>query len=186
MKNHCSGFIFLMTLCVILVISLLVLASMQQVLLYYKAINRQEVLHQNFYQLEHLAMQLVRSSSLHTSKDCYLQEDNANTVIKKLINKGCSIILSQKKYLYGIEDLGEFPCLVLEQGGQKYISHHFRVTVLQDEQDIASSVIQLRFIKLSSSSLSCSEEEIWVKEGVSSWRYLSDYKNHAFILNNSR
>lgn len=182
MKSHCSGFIFLMTFCVILVISLLALAGMQQVLLYYKAINRQEALHQNFYQLEHFAMQLVRSSSLHTRKDCYLQEDNANTVIKKLINKGCSIIFSQKKYIYGIEDLGEFPCLVLDKEGQKYISHHFRVTVLQEEQDKASSVIQLRFIKSGSSSLFCSEEEIWVKEGVSSWRYLSDYKSNAFIF----
>ncbi|WP_206753110.1 hypothetical protein, partial [Escherichia coli] len=59
--------------------------------------------------------------------------------------------------------------------------HHFRFTVLQDEEHGEYTIMQLRFIKLGSNVSSCPEEEIQVKEGVSSWRYLPDYKNFEIL-----
>ncbi|HDV5709855.1 TPA: hypothetical protein RJD49_001539 [Legionella pneumophila] len=179
MKKTDSGFILLMTLCITFLMSLLVLASLQQIFLQYKALNSQETFHQNFYQLEHWMMRLARSPLLYAGMDCYVQKDyGANKIANELVkNKGCLLILNQKKYRYFIEDLNEFSCLVLNKDGQKYASHHFRFTVLKDEEHGESAIMQLRFIKLGSNLSSCPEEEIQVQEGVSSWRYLPDYKN---------
>ncbi|HCR5153993.1 TPA: hypothetical protein OO049_002714, partial [Legionella pneumophila] len=180
MKKTDSGFILLMTLCITFLMSLLVLASLQQVFLQYKALNSQETFHQNFYQLEHWMMRLVRSPLLlYAGMNCYAQKDyGANKIANELVNnKGCLLILDRKKYRYFIEDLNEFSCLVLNKDGQKYASHHLRFTVLQYEEHGEFSIMQLRFIKLGSNLSSCRDEEIQVKEGVSSWRYLPDYKN---------
>ncbi|HAZ7572168.1 hypothetical protein OQJ02_09575 [Legionella sp. PATHC032] len=179
MKKTNSGFILLMTLCITFLMSLLVLASLQQVLLHYKALNTQETFHQNFYQLEHWMMRLARSPSLYAGKDCYKQKDyGANKIVNELVNnKGCLLILDRKKYRYFIEDLNEFSCLVLDKHGQKHASHHFRFTVLQYEKYREFSIMQLRFIKSGGNLFSCPEEELQVKEGVISWRYLPDYKN---------
>lgn len=183
MKKTDSGFILLMTLCITFLMSLLVLASLQQVFLQYKALNSQEIFHQNFYQLEHLIIRLTHSPSLYVRKDCYLKKNyGANKVVNELVkNKGCLLILNQRKYRYFIEDLNEFSCLVLNKDGQKHASHHFRFTVLQHREHGEFSIIQLRFIKLGSNLSSCPEEEIQVKEGVSSWRYLPDYKNFKIL-----
>ncbi|HAU1638323.1 TPA: hypothetical protein JBJ33_12610 [Legionella pneumophila] len=179
MKKTDSGFILLMTLCITFLMSLLVLASLQQIFLQYKALNSQETFHQNFYQLEHWVMRLTRSPLLYARKDCYVQKDyGANHVINELVSsKGCLLTFGRKKYRYFIEDLNEFSCLVLNKDGQKHASHHLRFTVLQYEEYGEPSIMQLRFIKSGSNLSSCSEEEIQVKEGVISWRYLSDYKN---------
>ncbi|MCK0182385.1 hypothetical protein QPX01_12575 [Legionella pneumophila] len=128
-------------------------------------------------------MRLAHSPLLYAGMDCYLQKDyGANKIANELVNnKGCLLILNQRKYRYFIEDLNEFSCLVLNKDGQKYASHHFRFTVLQDEEHGESAIMQLRFIKLGSNLSSCPEEEIQVKEGVSSWRYLPDYKNFEIL-----
>ncbi|HAT8180764.1 TPA: hypothetical protein JA361_15240, partial [Legionella pneumophila] len=162
MKKPDSGFILLMTLCIIFLMSLLVLASLQQVLLHYKALNTRETFHQDFYHLEHLIMRLARSPLSYTGKDCYLQVDyGANKVIKELVNnKGCLLTLGRKKYRYFIEDLSEFSCLVLNKEGKQCTSHHFRFTVLQHAEHGEHSIMQLRFIKSGSNLSSCSEEEI--------------------------
>ncbi|KGP62393.1 hypothetical protein EP47_13250 [Legionella norrlandica] len=182
MKKQCSGFIFCMTLCIILVISLLVIIGMQQALAYYKVMNRQEKSHYNFYQLEHSAMNFVHFASLK-KKNCTLQDVGANEAIKRVINgECCAKNTDEYRYCYLIEDLGEFSCLLVAKQGQKYNSHHFRVTLLQNGQDNSFGIIQLRFIKLGSNLPVCSEEEIMIKEGVISWRYLSDRKNYTYLI----
>ncbi|MCK1850935.1 hypothetical protein MXD98_16420, partial [Legionella pneumophila] len=50
-----------------------------------------------------------------------VQKDyGANKIANELVNnKGCLLILNQKKYRYFIEDLNEFSCLVLNKDGWK-------------------------------------------------------------------
>ncbi|MCL9682721.1 type II secretion system protein [Legionella maioricensis] len=171
MKKQCSGFIFLMTLCVILVISLLLITGLHHVLLYHKALNQQELQHQHFYQLEHLAVQLAHIATGASAKSCVEYGDAANEVIQRLIeNQGCSLTDGQARYRYLIEDLGDFPCLVFP--GQNRASRHFRITLLllKDDENSAS-VLQLRMIK-PSGMIRCSGEERAVTEGISSWRYI--------------
>lgn len=113
-----TGFILLMTLLILAVISLLVLTSMHHVLLYYKAINKQEVFHDRFYQLEHIALQLVQQNK-SLKQDCILHSDSANQVVQDLQNrKGCTLVNGFSQYQYILEELGEFPCLVVHIKGK--------------------------------------------------------------------
>lgn len=174
MKKCSEGYILLMTLCMITVITLLILAFMNHVLVYYKSINKQEMRHQQFYQLESLALQLVRASPLNLN--CVRPVGDVNKAIHYLINNsGCSIIKGKLHYRYTIEDLGVFPCLVTQYKGNKTGTHHFRITLIfNSSEENGVSVLQLRYLK-PVATLSCINEERQVSPGVSSWRYLGDF-----------
>ncbi|MCW8471717.1 type II secretion system protein [Fluoribacter gormanii] len=170
MSRTNKGFILLVTLLIIGVISLLILTSMQHTLLYYKAINKQEMLHQNFYQLEDVTLQLLHQHQAF-NHDCLVRSDSANQAIHHLLHqKGCSLISGLTKYKYYIEDLGEFPCLVVRYKGRKSATHHQRVTVVPMEDGVPASLLQVRFIS-AGRVLPCLAKERTVSLGVSSWRY---------------
>lgn len=174
MKKGGDGFILFMTLCTVCVISVLLIASMQHVLLLHKAINQQELAHQNFYQLEDLAKQLANAPSLAIKKNCIQYgADSANQVLQQLKeNEGCLLLIGQTSYRYIIEDLGDFPCLVFYRNSQKFASHHTRISIMSvaDNKNQASA-LQLRFIK-PSTPVKCLEVERKIKSGISSWRYI--------------
>lgn len=176
--KKCNGFIFLMTLCTILVVSLLLLTVMHHVLLYGKAINRQEIQHQRFYQLEDTMLHLAQLKTNMIEKKCIVNKKNGNKVIELLYQKeGCSLVNGDIQYQYIIEDLGEFPCLVVQQNEQTSATRHTRITVLQsaDEMHPVTSVLQVRNIK-KITPLPCQSEVLKVSSGISSWRYVADYQ----------
>lgn len=165
------GFIFLMTLMVVAVISLLVLTSMQHILLYHQAINKQEELHQNFYQLEEIALQLAQHTAL--AAECVGHKDAANQVMHKLLQgEGCSLKEDSSEYQYFIEDLGAFPCLVVRKQGLRRASYHRRVSVVRMEEGYPASLLQIRFI-IAGPVMDCMATERVIRSGVSSWRYFA-------------
>lgn len=180
MSKRNRGFILLTTLCAILVMSTLLLTCLHHILLYHKALNVQERQHQNFYQLEYIAKQLTYSANAMINKSCVETRDMANEVILWLIKgQGCSLTVGQAQYRYIIEDLGDFPCLILYHQQQKYATRHLRVSVLSvGNGEYGSSLLQLRFVK-PAITYGCFGEEHQIKEGVSSWRYLSTVSVHA-------
>ncbi len=171
MRGKNKGFILLVTLIILGVISLLILTSMQHVLLYYKAINRQEILHRNFYQLEDVALQLLHQrTALH--QNCVVRSDSANQVMHNLLHhKGCSLVNGLIQYKYYIEDLGEFPCLVVHHKGRKSATRHQRITIVPIEEGFPVSLLQVRFIS-AGRAIPCFAKEHSIPLGVSSWRYL--------------
>lgn len=176
MSKRSEGFVFLMTLAVISIITLLLMTSMQQILLYHKAINRQEKEHQNFYQLETIVLQLARKHDLLTST-CVINKDEPNAAIDALVHGGgCRVTAGSIRYGYLIEDLGLFPCLVTEHDAMQQATHHLRITVLQLTEDahVPLAVLQVRYLKPEQSSL-CQSRERRVLEGISSWRYFPDF-----------
>lgn len=171
-KASCQqGFIFVMTLIITAVISLLVLTSMQHILLHYKAINRQEELHQNFYQLEAIATQLAQHRIMR--QECVSHQDAANQVVQKLANlEGCALTLGGNDYLYFIEELGVFPCLVVREHGLKRATYHRRVSVLHIDKGMPGALLQVRLIS-SGLAMDCPAKERVITVGITSWRYLA-------------
>ena len=169
--NKSRGFIFLMTLIIISVISLLLISCMQQILLYHKTLNKQEQRHQSFYELEHLAMQLASTKSLN--KSCMEYGDSPNRIIKELSNnEGCEINAGKYKYKYIIEDLGDFPCLIVQKGKISHATQHLRISIISSgDEEHAASLLQIRVIK-PIGALECVGKKHLVSLGISSWRYL--------------
>ncbi|KTD68779.1 MULTISPECIES: hypothetical protein [Legionella] len=171
MSKKDKGFVLLVTMLIMGVIGLLIMTAMQHTLLYYKAINKQEVAHQSFYQLEDVALQLLHQ---HTTfnQDCVVHTDAANQVMHQLLrNKGCSLDSDNVLYKYYLEDLGEFPCLSVWYRGQKSATHHLRLTIMLIEDGVPGSILQIRFIRRGK-VMPCLAKEHSVSLGVSSWRYL--------------
>ncbi|MFA6301796.1 MAG: type II secretion system protein [Legionella sp.] len=166
-----SGFILVMTLLTVAVISLLVLSSMQHILLFHKAMNTLEQHYQHRVQLESIGMKLLQKNA---STSCVASWDFANKSMQKLLNyEGCRVEDSTARFLYIIEDLGEFPCLLIREKNKVYSSHHKRVSVLLlNEEGRADSLMQLRYIS-AINYLGCTEEEQEVRPGISSWRYFA-------------
>lgn len=172
MKKY-KGFIFIVTLLMITVISLLSLASMQHILLYHKVINRQEESHKNFYNLEAVTKQLSQKYMLLPVFDCVHQEDSPDHALYKLLHhQGCSITNEGLQYQYLIEDLGEFPCLVALSKNRKYATHHRRLSIVQLEKGNPLSFLQVRLVSLGGDP-NCLTNEHVTPLGVSSWRYLA-------------
>lgn len=174
MNLRCKGFILLMTLSIIFVMSLLLVTCMQNILVYSKAINRQERLHQRFYQLEYQAIQIAQSPKLHSK--CFVQTSDPDKTIGQLMNaQGCFLKVGTEHYRYLIEDLGDFPCLTVLKRQGKYASHHTRVSIVvsSDELNTPDTVLQIRYINAALPQI-CSEVAHVVRIGVSSWRYFPD------------
>lgn len=170
MKRKDQGFIFLIVLLITAVISLLVVSSMQHLLLYFKASNHQEALHQRFYQLEAVALQLAQQKFFASS--CIRHQDDANHALDTLLqHRGCSFKNGELSYQYFIEDLGSFPCLVAYEQGQKRASHHQRISVVSQEEGIPVSFLQIRYLSAGTIA-NCVGNERLIRLGISSWRYL--------------
>lgn len=173
MTNKSKGFILLMTLLIILVISLLALTCLQHVMLYHKAINKLETQHQNFYQLEHLAIELARVRSSKLDKNCVINKDVANQVLAQLTHQeGCSLVLGADKYQYLIEELSDFPCLRVYKSGQHYSTHHRRVTLISLADGSPRSLLQIRYLTPIQAQ-PCIGAIHTVTPGLSSWRYFA-------------
>jgi hypothetical protein len=180
MRTYQEGYIFLMTLIITAVISILVLSSMQYILLYHKAINQQEVVHQNFYQLEDVVFDLVRAPLSLIEQHCISHKDSANHAIEKLIHhQGCLLRNGTIDYQYFIEDLGAFPCLVTYKKGIKHATYHRRVSVVQMDDGYPTSLLQVRFISITA-ALTCLAQEHVAPLGITSWRYFSSLDSTHF------
>ncbi len=168
-----NGFILVFTLCLIVLISLLVLSSMNNLMLYQHAMTQHEIDHQNVYQLERITHQLIKLPK-HQLKSCMYLQDLANHTIKELIKKeGCQLTTQKVPYRYLVEDLGIYPCLITVKDNLVYSTHHFRFTVLKSETEESNSILmQLRVIQ-STKLKTCNASIHYIKVGISSWRYLS-------------
>lgn len=170
--SKCVGFIFLMTLSLLTVISLLLLSCMQHTALYQRAVGTQEMQHQRFYQLEHGVRQLTQSVY---KPPCLIKKEEVNQVLEQLVEhqKSCSFRVGHDHYHYRIEDLGSYPCLLAHQQG----THHFRLSlalIAGDNNRI--SILQVRVIRRAHTAI-CAKDARQVHLGISSWRYLANYTN---------
>lgn len=166
MKEKNTGFVLLLTLCSIMVISMLLLTCMQQITLYRKAINRREMQHQRFYQLEE-AMQYLMKRGVK-NKACIMKGKSANWSLKILTqHQGCSLSLGAFQYRYLYESLDSYPCWVVSDSEQNFLAAFKRLTLLQEEGGV---VLQVSFISKGELS-TCTEKLRILKSGISSWRY---------------
>jgi hypothetical protein len=161
-----QGFIFALTLSMLLIISLLVCTSLQQLFIYDKAIKRQEQASQQQYQLERVAMRLFNTNNL----SCIRDKGTASAAFNLLRqHQGCQLQIKQTHYYYLIEDLGVFPCLRIKQTNGA--SHHFRISVWQQNPRVVDNWLQLRLI-LSASNVPCMGKQRFIATGISSWRLI--------------
>jgi hypothetical protein len=170
-----DGFIFIMTLIITSVVSLLVLTCMQHILLYQGVMKSLELQHQNFYQMEALAQQLLSVKHVQVNKACVVPEDNPNDLMHKLMRSdGCSLELYSEHYHYFIEDWDGTDCLVINIKGVQYSVHHRRVSLIHTTKNgLPRSFIQLRGIS-AIKLLPCQGIVHEVLVGVSSWRYVAE------------
>lgn len=167
------GFLLIFTLCFVSLISLLVLSSMNQVMIFQQASAQRELVQQDFYQLERLARSLINAPKARL-KSCMFAQDLANSSINSLLQgQGCRFNLKKNSYFYLIEDLGVYPCFIVINESIMYSSQHFRFTVLSAATEKhGASLMQLRVIKPIKLQ-SCNAPVHYVNSGISSWRYLS-------------
>lgn len=167
-----QGFILVMTLLMLFVISMLVMTCLQEVWLYHQAMNSRAEQHQSFYHMERIAMELAKSDLLDIKGNCVIDGDQANHIWQTLKeHHGCSINVEQSQFKYLVEDLGDYPCLVALVNHQEFMTHHHRVSVFSESGEKSTSLLQVRVINPASTKV-CSQEPLSVKLGVSSWRYL--------------
>jgi type II secretory pathway pseudopilin PulG len=166
------GFILIMTLCIVAIISMLLLTCMQHLLLYSNAINKQELFQHEFYQLEQLALQLIKGP---LDSQCLSFQDAANQSFERVkAHNACFLSLGKNSYYYLIEDMGVLPCWMIHKKSWNYSAQRLRLSVLKDSNvEYNSPLLQIGLFK-AVSLVPCFEQEHSVPEGVISWRYVHD------------
>jgi hypothetical protein len=174
MKQSCKGFILVATLLMLLVFALLIVTGLQQTALYLKTITRQEEAHQKFYGMEYIAEHLAKYGHLERNSKCISRNQLSDKeLIQVLNNSECVLPAGESRFKYFIEDLGDFPCLVIAKGELNYMSHHYRLTIIHENTDEPNTLLlQLRYFTISGVS-ECKSMVERVKEEVSTWRYFS-------------
>jgi type II secretory pathway component PulJ len=180
--NKEKGFILIFALCITTIVSLLVLSSMKNLMIYQHAATIREREHQRFYQLERITRQLIHLPKKQL-RSCTQEHDKANYSIIQLVEQqGCQLSIQETNYWYLVEDLGIYPCLITVNAKSLTGSHHFRVTVLTPEtEEYSASLVQVRVIETAKSQL-CTGTINYVRQGISSWRYLTNIEMNAHQL----
>ncbi len=159
-----QGFVLILTLCFISIISMLILSSMQHVLFYLRMINHHKEQQDHFYQAEIIIRQLATNP---VATKCLSPEIGANKVIASLMNSHCI----KDNYPYIIEDLGEFPCLVSKKTEHLVSTHHFRISLMVQNHGL----LQIRTMQPTAQN-NCRKQPKYITSGIHSWRYLVDKK----------
>lgn len=152
-----GGFILILTLGILSILSLLVLSLLKATAIHFQALNSTNHATQTRYQMERLANDLMKN----LAQSCIQSEIGPNQLPKK---QGCQMQYEGTNYYYWIEDLGLFPCIQIQEGEQRVSSHHYRLTLK------GLSSMQLRFVKAEVQGLCQQPDPVVVKEGGISWR----------------
>jgi hypothetical protein len=176
MPNAQKGMVLFTSMVMLAILSMLILSLMQAIFLYIKASSQLANQHQAFYQLEAVAAQLQLSNFSELDTQCMVQEKNPNEVIDRLKHHhGCKQIEGEKSYRYLISDLGDYPCLQVESEGNRLGSHHWLITV--ENQEAPFELLQLRMAN-PINSIQCEGTPTVINAGVVSWRHFNSfYKN---------
>lgn len=168
MITKTKGFILIITLLMLAILSALVLYLLKMTAINYQALNSSLQSTQAFYQMERTARQLMTE----LSTTCVQPEIGPNQALELLHKKqGCTIRIAGQSYHYLIEDLGNFPCLTIKKGSTLLASHHYRLSLSN------ISLLQLRFVVQGATQACESPESISINEGIVSWRYLNEIKS---------
>lgn len=171
-RTLCQGYILFMTLSLIAIVSLLLLTCMQHLLLYYKAINKQEFYQQELYQLEQIAMHLIQGP---VDLQCVRHQDEANQTIHFVkTDKACVLNVQNNIYRYLVEDMGVQPDWITNKKGTTYFVTRLRLTLSKVVSPAERLVfLQVGYIK-SATLASNLDKKQTVEEGVISWRFIAD------------
>ncbi|KTC81542.1 hypothetical protein [Legionella brunensis] len=166
-----KGLILLTAIMVLSLLSLLIISAMQNILLYYKGLNKMVEKNQDFYQIEFYMQQLTLKHWKHNAQ-CVVVEQEHNQIISLLANRGCKLSDKNRTYFYLVEELGVFPCLQSVIGKEHYSTEHWRINLLSKKP---KAFLQLRIARLTSLAPCQKNKANYIHQGLLSWRYLDDF-----------
>ncbi|RUR10934.1 hypothetical protein [Legionella septentrionalis] len=158
----------LTTISLLLLLTGFVLWMLQEIQLYAKTSASRIKSHHDLYALEAAARNLGLSSKA-INDSCMVQGDDVRALALLLENNhGCIYKLAGHSYVYALVDLGSYPCLSIQQNSSEFSSHHWLISV-KDEQN---TILQLRIAK-PIHQLACIADKRIIHSGVISWRKLT-------------
>lgn len=166
-----KGMILPMTLVMLALVTLLILAQLQMVFLYYKTMNQELEKKEAAYQLEAAATKILSSIHLVQNQRCITQEQDPNRIVDELKQQqGCIFDYEKQNYRYLIEQLAITPCLQTLIAGKRYSTQHWRLTVMSSGKNEA--LLQLRVAYPVERQACDLAEPIEIKAGLTSWRLI--------------
>ena len=159
----------LTTLVMTALIAIWILSLLQMVLLLQRANQQLVQQHQAFYRLESQADQLLYLTSVQRWQKCLSRSQDLSQMIAQLDQDGCRLMAGGDVYRYLITDLGVMPCLQIVTGDQLQASHHWVLTMANQD----GMGLQWR-VATPEKNVLCSDfgMSLQIQAGILSWRYL--------------
>ena len=149
-KNH--GFVLIMTIVFLGLMSVLIISLMHSVLLYSKINNQLMYQQKSFYSLEH-ALSVILADKEH---------------FKDVRAPDVSLYIKKTRYHYTVKDEGVYPCLQMSVGQERFATHHWEVSIYQHNVPLETLVVR---VATTEPLVVCPSKKIRViSDGVLSWR----------------
>lgn len=162
-----AGIILLSTICIMAVMSLLIVTSLQQQVLYARVLGRLQAHDKDLYHLEKLGLKLLAMKR----NACLIKSVPGENVWAQMPIKGCSVEQADRHYQYLIEDAGIFSCWMINTKDGLKASRHFRLLLRQSDEEGREHYLQLRDIQAVESLEPCEDEKQIIQGGIHGWQY---------------
>jgi hypothetical protein len=168
-----QGMILLMVLVLLGIVSALVIAELEAMVLYQKTINKWVFRQANRQYLEKVALDTIASFSKAQQRACtsqaYAHPDQAITLLKT--QQACVRTDGGASMYYIIEDIGIVGCLQSVVDATSYSTQHWRITLMSET--FPQDYLQIRFATLAEYQ-PCSNVRV-IAPGIVSWRFWSKF-----------
>ncbi|MDF1757134.1 MAG: pilus assembly PilX N-terminal domain-containing protein [Legionellaceae bacterium] len=127
MRSENKGFIFITTIVILLVLTMLVISIQNSLYLHIKLTNNLINSHKSFYATEELAVKISNNIENYLMPSCI--NDNLDMNIKKIEKGGCVLEDKERKYNFLIGRIGDYPCLQIKVGDILFSSTHWLIVL---------------------------------------------------------
>ena len=171
MKKNQEGIILLVTLLLLGVVSVLILAQLEMVLLHQKASTQFFTGQQSRHNLEQIAWEIMDSFRPNEQLNCTIMAfQNPNSAMTYLKSKrACSVTRNKTTVDFLIEDLGVESCLQVFVNKVLYSTRHWRLTLA--EEGAVSDYLQIRVAELSDLERCSNKTALRIRAGLMSVRF---------------
>lgn len=168
-----NGFVLGMTLILLTIISCTLLYWLDAVWLYRKASFMMEQIQQDRYDLETNAFRLMNLRGHYKRSECIIAAGDPTEILRHIKSlKACQISSGRRHFNYIIENLGSYPCHMLQTEVGWKGSHHWRISMIENKA--AAMGLQLRYVSPEPIDIPCENHDLREIHGhILSYRYIN-------------
>lgn len=158
-----QGFVLLTTIALIGILSLLVLSFSASLIMDFHITKDLESSSNLLKEFEENAQNIIENMHTHIDNLCFFKS-KTEIIYNHVLSKGCSY---NNDFLYLLEDLGDFNCIVASDGDNFITTHHYQLNLIN--KNASQGMLKIRFAELGRPAKCLIKALRHIDVGIQSW-----------------